>query len=191
MDTNTKPRKKPTVIAVNAVSGGGKTAAANSLYKKLENSRVLHFDDYEDTDKNIPDIAKWVEDGSDYSLWHFEEMIADLNKLLEECGLLGNINCIILDYPFGYKQREIAKFIDLSVYIDTPLDIALARRIIRDISAQTQIDKIISELKGYLSSRNAYYNFQFAHDDADLKIDGSLPVEEITDIIIDKIKRLK
>ena len=180
--------KKPMVIAVNAVSGGGKTAVTNALTMKLENSRAIFFDSYDDADKHIPDILQWVEDGADYDLWHLENMAEDVRKLLFESK---NIDYVIIDYPFGYKQKQIAGFIDLSIYIDTPLDIALARRIIRDISIQTKVDEIIRLLTGYLTSRDAYCFLQLSNEDADYKIDGSLSVDVITDIIIQKIKEFE
>ena len=179
------------VIAVNAVSGGGKTTVANALHTKLGNSEILYFNSYGDTDKNIPDIQQWIFDGANYDLWHLDEMAADIKRLLEKADNSQNIEHIILDYPFGYKQKQIGGYINLSVYIDTPLDIALARRIIRDISPQTQVDEIITQLTGYLNARNAYSYSQLENSDADIKIDGSLSVNVITNIIIQKIEEYK
>jgi len=182
---------KPIVIAVNSVSGGGKTTVANSLSAKLANSRTICFDDYHDTDKNIPDIDKWAAGGEDYDLWHMDGIVEDIEKLLAEAGESQNIDYIILDYPFGYKQKRIAGYINLSVYIDTPLDIALARRILRDVSLQTKVDDIIKELNGYLRSRASFRFANLINSGADLKIDGSLPVEVITNIILQKIEEIK
>lgn len=39
--------KKRMVIAIAAVSGGGKTAITNNLNKRFHNSQALFFDDYE------------------------------------------------------------------------------------------------------------------------------------------------
>ncbi|KUP23630.1 hypothetical protein [Paenibacillus sp. DMB5] len=38
---------KPCVIAVAAVSGGGKTSAANALRERLTDAVALYFDDYD------------------------------------------------------------------------------------------------------------------------------------------------
>jgi uridine kinase len=178
--------KKPMVIAINAVSGGGKTAITNALCRIFENSRALYFDHYEEADKNIPDVAKWIEDGADYDLWHLENMADDIAKILSTNQ---NIEYIILDYPFGYKQKQLAEFINLSVYIDTPLDIALARRIIRDISTQTRVDEVVNLLTSYLRSRNTYLYSQICHKDSDFRVDGNLPIDEIADIIAYKIRK--
>ena len=178
--------KKPVIIAVNSVSGGGKTAITNELLGKLQNAEAIYFDDYKGIDKNIPNINKWVEDGADYSLWDLQVIADDINKLLEE-----NLDYIVLDYPFGYKHEQIAGFIDLSVYIDTPLDIALARRILRDYSPQGKTDSILKDLDAYLHKRNAYHYAQTVHTDADLTVDGSLKTGDIADIIVKKVKEIK
>ena len=188
--TDNKMDKKPMVVAINSVSGGGKTAAANALKVRLANSRVIYFDHYDDVGKNIPDIPKWIEDGEDYDLLHMESMVNDIKKFIKENETPGaeGIEYIILDYPFGYRQKQIADYIDLSVYIDTPLDIALARRIIRDISVQSKIDEVIGLLTGYLDARGAYCYSQSSSKNADFTIDGSLPVDAVTDTIIQKIE---
>jgi uridine kinase len=39
---------------------------------------------------------------------------------------------IIFDAPLGYAHKETGQYIDFLVFIDTPLDVAMARRILRD-----------------------------------------------------------
>jgi uridine kinase len=93
--------------------------------------------------------------------------------------------------PFGYKQKQIAGFINFSIFIDTPLDIALARRIIRDFENEPT-ESIINDMKGYLERGQSVYiqTQRFSKEDSDLVIDGSLPINQIVDIIMKKIKRL-
>lgn len=42
-----KKGKFPIVIAIAAVSGGGKTTISSNLKGKLQNSKTLFFDDYD------------------------------------------------------------------------------------------------------------------------------------------------
>jgi uridine kinase len=188
--------KKTMIIAVNAVSGGGKTTVTRELTEKLTNAKAIYFDSYDDIGQNIPDVHDWVEAGADYSLWDLQEIVDDINKLLNDKDdnakdKKENLDYIVLDYPFGYKQKQIAGFIDLSVYIDTPLDIALARRILRDYSPQGRIDEILSELDSYLHVRSSYHYSQLSNKDADLIVDGSLETSHIVDIIMKKIDDMK
>jgi uridine kinase len=175
--------RKTMVIAVNAVSGGGKTTITRELTGRLQNAKAIYFDDYEEIGQNISDITRWVEDGADYDLWDLQALADDIIKLLEE-----NLDYLVLDYPFGYNQKQIAGLIDISVYIDTPLDIALVRRILRDYSAQGRVDDILKALDAYLHERDAYRFSQIENKEADLVVDGSLNSDEIVDIIIKKIK---
>ena len=58
--------RKPLVIAIAAVSGGGKTTIVNHLTKILHNSKALFFDEYE---FDCPDdICDWVERGVQWLL---------------------------------------------------------------------------------------------------------------------------
>ena len=76
----------------------------------------------------------------------------------------------------------------VAIFIETPLDIALARRIIRDYSCASS-KEIIADLKFYLErSRICFEDYKEIAKYADLIIDGSLKVNEIIEIIIENIK---
>jgi len=176
---------KPFIVAINAISGGGKTTITNELQKRLENSKALYFDDRNyDSDSEIDDICKWVEDGADVNQFNLERLADDIEKLKQE-----NLDFIIMDYPFGYRHKQIAPYINHSIFIDTPLDVAMARRILRDYDNSTAIN-IFDDMNQYLErGRNAYL---FKLDDvkrkADILVDGSLTVDKIVEYIIEKIK---
>ena len=111
------------VIAIAAVTAGGKTSTINELKKILPNAKSLHFDDYE-FEGAVEDFHDWVVDGADYNVWNLEPLKQDILKILDdtECEYL------LLDYPFAYCHQEISEYIDNAIFIDTPLDIAMARR---------------------------------------------------------------
>ena len=176
--------KKPYVIAINAISGGGKTTITKELQKRLPNSRALYFDDRNyDSDSGIDDICKWIEDGADANVFNLDLLAEDLETLMKE-----TLDFIVMNYPFGYKHNLIAKYIDYSIFIDTPLDIALARRIIRDYDSTTIIN-IFDDMNQYLTQgRNAYlYGLDSTKTSADFVVDGSKTVSDIVTIIIKKI----
>lgn len=66
-------KKNPVVIAVSAVSGGGKTTTINELSKRLSSSRVIYFDDYE---------FEMCSSCSDFNAWNIEELIDDIKELV-------------------------------------------------------------------------------------------------------------
>jgi uridine kinase len=178
--------KRPFIITIAAVSGGGKTTLTNALTERFSNSKALFFDDYNfDGPSNLCD---WTERGSDYNEWDLTPLANDL------CSLINNptesLSYIFLDYPFAYKHSKMNKFIDLTIFIDTPLDIAMARRIIRDFK-NVSTEHIIRDAEFYLSrARESYVDMlNTIGKTSDLIVDGSLPIEEMLDITSEKIRK--
>lgn len=173
---------KPYILSISSISGGGKTTITKGLCGKLKNSKALYFDEYEFL-KEPKDICKWVEEGSNPNEWELSLLVEDIRKIKEE-----DVDYIILDYPFAKQEYPLKEFINKAIFIETPLDIALARRIIRDYSSDNS-KEIIDDLKFYLEkSRICFEGYKETAKYSDLIIDGSLKVDEIIEIIIDNIK---
>jgi len=98
---------------------------------------------------------------------------------------------IFFDYPFGYMQKQISEFISLSIFIDTPLDTAMARRLLRDCKNKSVAD-IMGEAKWYLEKGRKLFllSNDFQRKDAELIIDGSLPTDDICNLILERAKML-
>ncbi|PEK23237.1 hypothetical protein COM04_19240 [Bacillus wiedmannii] len=179
MNKNTK------VISVAAVSGGGKTTVTESLTHKLMNSKALYFDSY-NFDNCPADICKWIDDGANYDEWVLTPLIKDIQHLLQNSYL----DYIIVDYPFAYLNSEMRQFIDVTIFIDTPLDIAMARRILRDFKEDT-MSEIQNDLKHYITyARKAYLEaLHTVKPNSDIVLDGSLSVDEIINQILESLNR--
>lgn len=179
MNKNTK------VISVAAVSGGGKTTVTESLTHKLMNSKALYFDSY-NFDNCPADICKWIDDGANYNEWVLTPLIKDIQHLLQNSYL----DYIIVDYPFAYLNSEMRQFIDVTIFIDTPLDIAMARRILRDFKEDT-MSEIQNDLKHYITyARKAYLEaLHTVKPNSDIVLDGSLSVDEIINQILESLNR--
>lgn len=177
--------KKPHVISIAAVSGGGKTTITTQLISKLANSKAIYFDDYA-FDECPDDICKWVDEGADYNEWNLTPLIKDIHYLVNNND---QSNYIILDYPFAYLNTEVSKYIDFSIYIDIPLDIAMARRILRDFS-EAPIEDVRNDLVNYLSrGRTAYLEMEnTVKGNSDKVIDGSSSINIIVDQIVEEIR---
>lgn len=181
--------KKPYVVSISTVSGGGKTTIVNLLQKSLQASltccNVLYFDDY--TFSSSPeDLFAWTVRGADFNEWNLEELKADIIKITEK----SNTDYLLLDYPFGYENDMLRPFIDVAVFIDTPLDIALCRRILRDYKGGGR-KTLFSDLQYYAGrGRYAYLPMiQTVKPNTDLIVDGLLPPEEITKVILSAIQK--
>ena len=72
------------------------------------------------------------------------------------------------------------------IFIDTPLDIAMARRMLRDIAMTTDpLQRVKDELSGYQNRARPLYEYfqRRMRETADLIIDGTLGVDHIVESI--------
>lgn len=172
------------VIAIAAVTAGGKTTTVNKLKECLNNARVLYFDEYS-FEGEVEDYYQWVLDGADYNVWNLRPLENDILNIKENsvCDYL------ILDYPFAYCNDLIKKYIDVAIFIDTPLDIALARRILRDMPDASG-EVIRNDLEMYLRyARLAFVQMQKdILPSSDYVIDGTMNVDSIVESIVNILK---
>lgn len=170
-------------IAFASVTAGGKTTVVNGLKKKLPRAISLHFDDYSFEDE-VEDFHKWVLDGANYGAWDLKPLKNDIISIKQS----EKYDYLLLDYPFAYQHTEIKEYIDYAIFIDTPLDIALARRILRDMSNSTG-EEIRNDIRMYLKYARIAYE-QMLKDilpSSDYIIDGAKPVEILIDDILNII----
>ncbi len=165
------------VIALAAVTAGGKTTTVNEIKKQLSNVQTLHFDDYV-FEGEVDDFYQWTLDGANYNVWNLEPLEKDILTIKNS----GICDYLILDYPFAYCHEQIKK------YIDTPLDIALARWILRDMGNASG-EEIRNHLMGYLKyARMAFVQMQKdILPSSDYVIDGTMSTEYIAGEIINII----
>lgn len=186
--------KKPFVLCIAACSGGGKTTLVNEILKHLNNAKAIYFDSYE-VDFLKQDYYQWSINGNNYNEWHFEPIAQDIEKLLKE-----NLDYILLDFPVGYANDLIAKYIDYTVFIDTPLDIALARRLIRDYLRRDPKRKKIDNLMEHMDKSLSYYlthhritylnHINTVKTSSDYIVDGCKSTENISRELIERLKTI-
>jgi len=203
------------IIAVSAVSGGGKTTLVKSTADLLEGT-ALFFDDYASVSEYPPDIKKWVEDGADVNEWKTPQFAQDLTALRRGDSIVSPIDgasilpseFIVIEEPMGRERAEMATLIDFVAVIDTPLEIALTRRLLRDLGpiSVENIEKatkeqlaegfvqIVTYLKDYLSGyldagRDLYIAVQEqAKENCDLVLDGCLSVDELAQQLVTAVE---
>lgn len=165
------------IIAIGAVTAGGKTTVVNAIKERLPRTAALYFDDYS-FEGEVEDYSKWIEDGADVHVWDLSPLKADIERMIGS----GEYDFLLLDYPFGYEHTMIKDYPDCCIFIDTPLDIALARRVLRDMN-DASADDIRKEMETYLKyARIAYVRMQNEHlSGSDHVIDGAKDIDEIVD----------
>ena len=180
--------KQCVVISIYSPSGGGKTTIVHALTERMPNAKALYFDDRNyDSDSGITDICQWYDEGADVNRFDLRLLASDIEQCMKE-----GFAYVFLDYPFGHRHELISKHLDLSIFIDTPLDIAFARRLRRDYADKTARE-ILEETDFYLQKGRSVYlhGSKMARIDAGMVVDGSLTVDEIVSEISDKLTQLK
>ena len=170
------------IISISSISGGGKTTIINALKNALPKSVSLHFDDYS-FDENI-DYEKWIESGGDYNDWDLALLKNDIDRLIKKT----EVDYVLLDYPFAYKNDLINPYIDVAIYIDTPLDVALGRRIVRDMKNSSN-EEIRAYVDRYVKYERPLYQFMLdtIPPNSDMIVDGTKSVDEIVEKILQEV----
>ncbi len=126
------------VIAIAGPVGSGKSSLVEALVKQLGDASMVCFDHYENITHRSPhELVQWIQDGADIDQFTFPTLVHDLEKLkrgetVEEPVTHENVEprkYIVFEMPFGKAHSATAPFIDLLLWIDVPLDTALARKL--------------------------------------------------------------
>ena len=188
------------VIGISAVGGGGKTVVTTRLAQVLGDSVALHFDDYDESNVHPDDLQRWFAQGACYDAYEtpvFTRHLKTLKAGRSICHPVGGTTVgparyVVADAPLGRAHSDSGRFIDLMVFIDAPLDVAMARRMLRDIERAAQstageaLRHVKDELSGYEARARAIYeHFQARMREAsDLIVDGTLSI----DLIVERIR---
>ena len=173
------------IIAIGAVTAGGKTTVVNAIKARLPRTASLHFDDYS-FDGEVDDFTKWVSNEEYYNVWDLSPLKADVERIINS----KRFDYLLLDYPFAYQNKMMKDYLDCCIFIDTPLDIALARRVLRDMK-EASADDIRNEMNTYLNSTRICYVQMLADilPTSDYVIDGAKELEIIINETMEIILR--
>lgn len=196
-----------TIVCISAPSGGGKTTIVQQLIQLVPNSVALYFDDYDERAEgaNIHpvDLQQWLAAGADYNAWQMPGLIRDLQQLkggqalsLRTGAMLSAPAFVWLDAAIGRANATLQPYIDFMVFIDTPLDVAMARRIQRDYgdhsreAAHAQLEQLHTTTSAYLTwARDAYLELgRQVKPRSDLVLDGCLAVDVLVAYILNHLQ---
>lgn len=182
-----------TVIAVAGPPGAGKSTFVTALAERLGDACVIFCDDYEDvTMRPAAEIIQWLEDGADPDAFEIPGLAGDLSRLKAGEGIAHPVTgmempparYVVFEMPFGRQHGPTAGLIDVLLWLDIPLDVALARNL-REMTGmirrETSVDGYRERLRwldGYLDNYLGFVRDTLAlqrarvGETADLKIDG-------------------
>ena len=203
------PTGERRVVAVAAPIGGGKSALVNALAQALHEKYTLNFDHYEHaTRKSAPDMDHWLAEGADFNALEAPGLPEDLATLRGGGTIVDKITgnnhrCerhVVFEMPLGRAWSRTAQHIDVLIWVDVPLDVALARRV-REIAVNLQRQNsaqmaaglawIDDYLRTYASTIHTVLEAQrrVVRPGADLVVDGLLEVASSVQQVLHYLER--
>lgn len=192
------------IIAVSGTTGAGKSTLTRELAKQLDAS-IMYFDAYQATTQYPPDMMEKLVQGETVDIQQvkcpdFYHDLLDLksgNKIVDPRGReILPTNYIVVEEPYG-RLREGMDLLDLVAFIQIPLDVSLARRVLRDIQIEYKsstsdqaMAKITEFLTIYLGGlRNGYDQMtRMAVKSADIVLDGMKETGELAREVLAQIE---
>lgn len=189
----------PYVIAISGFSGAGKSTVIENLLALLGDAVALQIDDYTD-DAIYPPAVEWIKNGANPDEFITPQFVDGVRRLKEGKSIahpetqttIHPASYILIEEPFGKSRTVFKALIDFHVQIEIPPEIALARRVLRNIERLKQ-DSNNESLKEFLdwylrAGRDFFITVrELASKEKDLVLDGALPPEEIAQTILDAV----
>jgi len=197
------------IIAVAAPVGGGKTSLVTAIASALGDAAIISYDHYErSTMKSPDDMRRWMQNGARFDELSAPGLADDLARMkrgesIIDPGTGASIPAgkrIIFEMPLGREYTATAGLIDLLIWIDTPLDMALARKIRELIAhfppvseerdARSFLSWLDSYLENYLGIVGKMLALQKEHVPvhADIILDGRNDLDPLVRLALDAIR---
>jgi uridine kinase len=128
-----------TVLAIAGPPGGGKTTLMLALAEGLPSASWMSMDGFPAPSAMAPDaLGRWLDEGADFSRLETPGLEAALGDWRAGRATREPLSgrrvapgpLLILEAPLGRAHRATGALIDTLVWIDTPLDVALARNLL-------------------------------------------------------------
>ncbi len=157
--------KKTLIIGIAGASGSGKSLLANTLVKELGSKQVviipedsyykdrstLPFEEREKINYDHPDAFEHsllcqhlmqLQQNQSVEIPHYDH---SQHVRLAETSTIGQRSIIVLEGILLFAESELRKLMDIKIFMDTPADVCLIRRMRRDITQRARTVESVLE----------------------------------------------
>lgn len=187
------------VIGVAGAAGAGKTSLVQGLVAAMSDAAAIHIDNYQRiTQQPVHKLMQWLERGANFDEFSIPLLPEHLERLKRGEAIddpvtgatIASRKYIVFETHFGRAHRATGRYIDLLIWIDTPLDIALARNVrdflrpaLQEPPAQAPRERaawVYNYVDNYLANVRKLVSMQYetVGRDADVVVDGAGNVGE-------------
>ncbi|MEO8202769.1 MAG: uridine kinase [Betaproteobacteria bacterium] len=154
------------VVGIAGPVGAGKSTLVRALAAALGDTTTLQFDHFERmTERPIEEVMRWMRDGADLDQVPVPGLADALEALKAGRAATDPLTraqlqpaaCVLFETQFGRRHTASGREIDFLVWIDVPLDVALARKVRQLLRVATAGDAqgaraFLPWLEGYLDN---------------------------------------
>lgn len=167
------------VVGVAGAPGSGKSTLVAALARALPGANTLHMDSYENmTRLPIAEVARWFRGGADIDAFAFPALEDELARREAAAG-----GPVLFETQFGRAHRATGRHIDYLIWLEAPLDVALARSLQALLARGARQDWLQGYLDNYLGAVRELLEMQKARvaPGADLVLDARASAATLAD----------
>jgi len=188
------------VVGVAGPAGGGKSTLVRALAAQLSDSVAVHIDSYQKiTEEPIRKLVDWMERGADFGELSIPLLAEHLQSLKQGMPVVDPSTgqeirprkYLLFETHFGRAHHDSGRYVDLLIWLETPLDVALARnvqdflrplmRMNADPAMGERLGAILRYLETYVADvrRLRIMQRERVRADADVVLDGGGDVDDL------------
>ncbi|WP_020175401.1 hypothetical protein [Methyloferula stellata] len=177
---------KPIVIALCGPPGSGKSTLMRTIAALRPAYPIVDYDAFPNaTARPFRDIKAWFERSADPNEFLTPELEAHLEARTKPNGSGEAATAVLFETPFGRTHRQTGRFIDFLVWVDIPLEIALARQI--SAMCQQRKNPTLQEYEAFISGLEVFLQ-NYTEIIVEMYKRQAIEVRAGADLIVDGLK---